>query len=174
MNDVYVAKLGKTVGLKGEIKIHVDSDFPEQFKKGAVFNTNRNIKLTVFSFNETRGVIKFEEFNNIDDAKKLTNQELHTSIDNTKDNCKLKEDQFFWFDIINCEIIEDGLLLGKVKDIHRYPIADYLEIETDAKLIDKKLPNTFLIPYGKEYILNSDIENKKIITKDALAILENS
>ena len=33
MDKIYIAKLGKTVGLKGQQKLHIDSDFPEQFKK---------------------------------------------------------------------------------------------------------------------------------------------
>lgn len=32
-DKIYVAKLGKTVGLKGDLKLFIDSDFPEQFKK---------------------------------------------------------------------------------------------------------------------------------------------
>ena len=32
-----VALLGKTIGLKGAIKLHNRSDFPSQFKKGAKF-----------------------------------------------------------------------------------------------------------------------------------------
>ena len=47
MNKVYVAKLGKTVGLQGHLRLFIDSDFPEQFKKGAIFTTNRNLILKV-------------------------------------------------------------------------------------------------------------------------------
>ena len=32
-----VAKIGKTIGLKGALKLHDKSDFPKQFKKGANF-----------------------------------------------------------------------------------------------------------------------------------------
>ena len=33
MNKVYVAKLGKAVGLQGHLRLFIDSDFPMQFKK---------------------------------------------------------------------------------------------------------------------------------------------
>lgn len=173
-NQIYVAKLGKSVGLKGEIKIFIDSDFPEQFKKGATFTTNKNISLTVKDYNESRGLILFNEINNIDDAKKLTNQQLFTSQEDTKDNCKLEKDQYFWFDLINCSIFENDELLGTISDIHRYPLGDYFEIDTNKALVEKNLPKTFLLPYEKSYIISVDIENKKIKTKDAKAILENS
>ncbi len=54
---------------------------------------------------------------------------------------------FSAFDLISCEIFENGLLLGKVKDIHRYPLNDYLEVETSSELISKQLPKVFLIPH---------------------------
>jgi len=175
MNNVYVAKLGKAVGLKGEMKIFIESDFPEQFKKGAIFTTNKNMTLEIASFNEKRGTVIFTSINNVDDAKKLTNSQLFTSYEQTKVDCELQENQFFWFDIELCQIIEDEKTLGKVIDIHRYPTSDYLEIKTDDALVQEGFSKTFLIPYVFDtYIVNVDIENKTITTKDALAILENS
>jgi 16S rRNA processing protein RimM len=52
---------------------------------------------------------------------------------------------------------------------------DYLEIITDEELVKKALPKVFLIPHiFDKYILNVDIDNKKIEVKDSLIILENS
>ncbi len=173
-NKIYVAKLGKSVGLNGEIKIFIDSDFPEQFKKGATFTTNKNTLLTVKNYNESRSIISFAEVNNIDDAKKLTNQQLFTTEEDTKENCKLNEDQFFWFDLIDCMVIENEEVLGTIVEIHRYPLGDYFEIKTEESLVGKELPKNFLLPYEKNYIKSVDIKNKKIEAKDAKAILENS
>jgi 16S rRNA processing protein RimM len=147
----------------------------KQFKKGAIFRTNKKLELKVVEYNSSRELIKFENFNDIDTAKKLTNQELFSSIEQTKENCKLKKNEFFWFDLISCNIYENGVLLGKVKDIQRYPLNDYLEIITDEELVKKALPKVFLIPHiFDKYILNVDIDNKKIEVKDSLIILENS
>lgn len=176
MNDkIYVGKLGKTVGLKGHVKLFIDSDFPEQFKKNAIFTTNRKLQLKVLEYNPKREIIKFENYEEVDLAKKLTNQELYVSIEDTKNNCNLEEDEYFWFDIIGCSVIEDEMILGKVKEIHRYPLDDYLEITTSQELVDKSLPKTFLIPYNKEnYIINVDIDKKTIEVKNSYLILENS
>lgn len=43
-SSIYIGKLGKTVGLDGSLKIYIESDFPEQFKKGAVFTTNKKAR----------------------------------------------------------------------------------------------------------------------------------
>jgi len=176
MNDkIYVAKLGKAVGLKGHLRLFVDSDFPEQFKKGVSFTTNKNTTLIVEEYNPKRDLIKFKDYDDVDISKKLTNQLLYSTIEETKNSCKLAANEHFWFDIVSCHVIENDLDLGEVVEIHRYPIEDYLEIKTSKQLVDKGLPKTFLIPYNTNtYIINVNIENKKIEVKDSLVILENS
>lgn len=174
-NKVFTAKLGKTVGLAGLVKVHIESDFPEQFRVGNSFVTNKKISLTVELYNQKNNSIKFEGINSIDDAKKLVNQELYSSIEQTRETCNLGKKQFFWFDIIGCKIFdEDEKCLGEVKDIHRYPISDYLEIDTNEDLIKQELPKVFLVPYIDQYIVKVDLENKMIHSKDCFAILENS
>ena len=135
MNKVYVAKLGKAVGLQGHLRLFIDSDFPMQFKKGAVFTTNRNLTLTILEYNPNKELVLFENYLDVDLARKLTNSELFTTQEATKEFCVLKENEFFWFDLISCEIFENDLLLGKVKDIHRYPLNEYLEVQTSSELV---------------------------------------
>ena len=172
---IFVAKLGKAVGLQGHLRLFIDSDFPEQFKKGAVFKTNKKLELKVAEYNPSRELIKFEDFNDVDTAKRLTNQELFATLEQTKENCKLKKNEFFWFDLISCIVYENGLELGKVKEIQRYPLNDYLEIETSSELVEKGNPKVFLIPHiFDKYVISVDIDNKKIEVKDSLVILENS
>ncbi len=173
--EVYVAKLGKTVGLKGHLRLIMDTDFPEQFKKGATYVSNKNLNLTIKEFNNSTQTVQFENFENIDLAKKLTNQQLFTTYEETRKNCQLGENEFFWFDLLNCKIIEDDKELGEVIDINRYPSCDYFEVKTASNLVEEGLPKTFLIPkIFDTYILNVDIDKKKITVQKSLEILENS
>lgn len=174
-DKIYVAKLGKAVGLKGHLRLFIDSDFPEQFKKGVTFTTNKKTTLKVSEYIPSRDLIKFENYDDMDNAKKLTNQQLYASIEETKNNCKLDENEFFWFDIVGCEVFENGKLLGIVKEMHRFPLDDYMEITTDESLIKENLPKNFLIPFKFEnYIIDVDIDNKRIEVKNSFEILENS
>lgn len=174
-SNIYVAKLGKAVGLKGHLRLFIDSDFPEQFKKGASFLTNKSIQLKVLEYNAKRELILFENYEDVELAKKLTNSQLFVSQEQTRQNCNLAKNEFFWFDLMDCEVFEGDLNLGVVSDIHRYPSSDYLEIKTSEDLVKKELPKQFLIPHiFDRYILDVDIENKKINVKDAYDILENS
>lgn len=174
-SDIYVAKLGKAVGLQGHLRLFIDSDFPEQFKKGATFKTNRNLNLKVLEYNPSRELIKFENYEDVDTAKKLTNQELYSSLEQTKESCKLGKNEFFWFDLISCEIFENDLKLGIVKELHRYPLNDYLEILTDEELVKKGLPKVFLLPHiFDKYIKDINVDKKVITVINAFEILENS
>jgi len=171
---IYVAKLGKTVGLNGTMKVYIDSDFPEQFKKNATFTTQKNRSLTIENFNPQSQTVKFLDINSVEDAKKLTNSHLFTSIEATKQNCELKEDQYFWFDLIDCILIENGETLGKIVDVQRLPLDDYFVIETSKELQEQDFTKQFLLPYTKDYIQKVDIEEKTITVINAKDILSAS
>ncbi|MCV3427789.1 ribosome maturation factor RimM [Campylobacter sp. IFREMER_LSEM_CL1904] len=172
-NDlVQVAKLGKSVGLKGYVKLHNLSDFFEQFKAGAKFFDGNQKIYTIKAFDKTRSLVLFEDFENLESAKKLTNITLFQSIKTTKETCKLKKDEYFYFDIIGCEIFENEQKLGIVEDILENGAGFLFCIKCDEKL-QTKVKN-FYIPYVDKYIQKVDIENKKIFTQSALDILENS
>jgi 16S rRNA processing protein RimM len=174
MKKVYVAKIGKTVGLKGFSKLYIDSDFPEQFKKGSRFFTDKNKELIVESYNQKNETVKFEGVESVEEAKKLTNRLLYSSQEDTKQNCQLGQKQYFWFDIINCEIVEDNEILGVVEDIQRLPLSDYLSVATTNELVQEDLAKSFMIPYLDQYILDVDIASKTITVKGAKDILEAS
>jgi len=172
-NNFQVAKLGKAIGLYGELKLHVKTDFPEQFNAGAVFNSKRG-ELEIESYNPERDLVKFKGVNSVEDAKKLTNVDLFTSEEKTRQDIKLGEGQFFWFDIENCLVYEGELLLGKVVEVERLSVTDYLKIETDENLVSKDMPNSFLIPYLDNFVLEVDTKAKLIKVQGGFDILEAS
>ena len=165
-----IAKLGKSYGIKGWQKIHLLTDFPEQFKPGATFSSDKK-DLTIEKIDLKRGLVKLKGVDTPEDAKKLTNRILYTTEEETKQNIKLKKDEYFWFDIIGCEVFEDGKRLGIVKDIERADV-DYLIINTDENLIKEGYPKRFLIDF-KRNVKDVDIENKRIEATSALDILES-
>jgi len=168
-----IAQLGKTVGLQGDMKLHLHTDFPEQFQKGKVFSSDRG-ELKVSSVNFKRGTIRFVGFETIDDAKKLTNTKIYASLEQTKELCSLDEGEHFWFDIIGCDIVDSDELLGRVVDIQRLLDTDYLYIKTDKELVDAGMAKDFLLPYIPRYVISADVEAKRVLTQDAKDILEAS
>ena len=153
MNEfVEVALLGKTVGLKGFVKLHNKGDFPNQFKKNAMFYDKDGKELVVKSYNRTNDTISFYGFENIDSAKTLTNKTIYSTEEETRKNCKLKKGEFFYFDVIGCEIYENNQRLGEVEDIDAVGTNHLFLVKTDENLIAKGLEKSFYIPYIDFYI----------------------
>ena len=169
----YIAQIGRTIGLWGDLKLNLHTDFPEQFKVGATFKTDRG-ELTISDVNFKRGIIRFQGHESIDSAKKLTNAKIYTDLEKTQQNCNLEEGQHFYFDIEGCVLVEDDVVIGMVDDIQRMADTDYLVVNTDKVLVEAGKSKSFLLPYIERYIIKADIENKKIYTKDAKDILEAS
>ena len=171
---MHIATIGKVVGLKGDMKFHIKSDFPEQFVKGASFIINDKERITLSAVNHERGLIKISGCTTPELARKFTNAKLYTTQEDTRDNCHLDDGQYFWFDILGCNVFEDSKSLGKVKEVERIGIVDYLSVETDDELVSKGLPKNFLIPYHEPFILDTDVGEKIITTSGAMDILEAS
>lgn len=70
----------------------------------------------------------------------------------------LEENEFLYKDLINSDVIDnDGSNLGKI-----------IEVEQGVNLLIKvKGSKEFYIPYVDEYIINFDLNNKKLYTKNA-------
>jgi 16S rRNA processing protein RimM len=168
-----IAQIGRTIGLWGDLKFHLHTDFPEQFKVGNTYKSNRG-DLTIADINFTRGIIRFTGYESIDSAKKLTNTKLYMDETQSKEACELKDGQHFWFDVIGCVVKQDDEVLGVIEDIQRMGDTDYLAIQTADVLVEAGLSKTFLIPYIDRYVIKADTDAKEVYTKDAKDILEAS
>ncbi len=169
----FIAQIGRTVGLWGDLKFHLHTDFPEQFKVGQTYQSSRG-ELTIADINFKRGTVRFSGYESVDLAKKLTNAKLYASEEETKVHCQLQEGEYFWFDVIGCSVEQDGEVLGRVREIQRMLDVDYLAIDTDRALLKDGMAKHFLLPYIPRYIVHTDVEAKVVFTKDAKDILEAS
>ena len=169
----FIAQVGKTHGLHGDLKLHLHTDFPEQFKSGYSFNTSSGL-LEIKEVNLTRGIISFRGYEGVDFAKKLTNTKIYATLEETKERCELSEGEHFWFDIEGCSVSENNVVLGKVSEMQRLADVNYMFIETDETLVAEGFSKTFLVPYIDRYLLKTDIDAQTVFTKDAKEILEAS
>ena len=169
----FIAQVGKTHGLHGDLKLHLHTDFPEQFKAGYSFQTSSGL-LEVKEVNLTRGIISFRGYEGVDYAKKLTNTKIYATLEETKERCELAEGEHFWFEIEGCSLVEEDVILGKISEMQRLAEVNYMFIETDEALVKEGFATTFLVPYIDRYLLKTDIDVKTVFTKDAKEILEAS
>ena len=169
----FIAQVGKPVGLQGDMKFHLHTDFPQQFHPGVTLESSRG-PLTIRSYNSKRGLIRFEGYESPEKARELTNAKIYSDEEQTRELCPLAEGEHYWFEIIGSELWDGEELLGRVREIQRMLDTDYLLIETDESLRGEGLPANFLLPYIPRYILSFDAESKRLEVRDAREILEAS
>jgi len=171
---LHIATIGKTVGIKGDMKIHLKCDFPEQFVNGSSFLINKKDRITLSKVDLDRLLVQVNGITNIEDAKKFTNAKLFTTEDETRKNCHLDEGEYFFFDLEDCEVYENGILLGRVKEVERLSITNYLSIVTDESLVQNGSAKSFLVPFSEPFKQDVDIDKKIITLSGAMDILEAS
>ncbi len=174
--DVLVAKCGRTIGLKGDIKLIIYTDFLEIFTPNNLFKCGDSF-LTLHCFNRHNASARFVEIADIENAKMLNSLLLYTTKDMTRKYCKLDDDEFFWFDIIGLNVYDGEILVGKVCDIERIANTNYLVVGVDSSIYDKYRhikAKQFLVPYIKRYIVRVDFSQKCVVTIDTIGILEES
>ncbi|WP_457743379.1 ribosome maturation factor RimM [Sulfurimonas sp.] len=173
-NLLHIATIGKTVGIKGDMKFHIKCDFPEQFVDGATFFINKKEKITLNDVNLDRGLVRINNITTPENAKKFTNAKLFTTYEDTRKSCHLDKDEYFFFDLEDCEVYEDGKKLGLVEEIERINVTNYLSIITDDSLVKNGYAKSFLVPFIKPFKLAVDIDEKVITLSGAMDILSAS
>ncbi|MGL2462168.1 ribosome maturation factor RimM [Helicobacter pylori] len=183
-----VGRIGKSVGLNGGLKLHLESDFPECLKKGVkvsaaplnAFSFASSFKeyvikeYVIHSYEHAKNLLFLETIHTPEKAKELTNLGLFMSEAESKKLCVLKEGEFFYCDLVGLSVVEENEILGKVIEIQRISQIDYFMVETTLNLVEKGLAKIFLIPYRDFYIQEILLQDKKITTHNAKTLLENS
>lgn len=157
MNEmIYIGKTVSTFGIKGELK--VISDFEKCDKAYKIGNKIliNNIEHVISGIRYHKNYILLE----IDDLKNINNilKYVGFNIYIKRMDLHLEENEFLYKDLINSDIIDnDGSNLGKI-----------IEVEQGVNLLIKvKGSKEFYVPYVDEYIINFDLNNKKLYTKNA-------
>lgn len=164
MSDGRLLNIGKIVnthGIKGEMKIWPQTDFPEvRFKPGNKLlmfppETGEPITIEIVSSREQKKmyVLKIKGFDNINQVEKYKGWELKVAED---DRVPLDEGEYYVRDIVGCEVeTEEGEKLGTVTDILS-PGANDIWVVQMAK--GKEL----LLPVIDDVVLDVDITARKI------------
>ncbi len=160
MNEelVAIAVVAKPRGLRGEVIANILTDFPGRFDNlTRVFGIDSGgnateLELERFFFQKNRVVLKFKEYNSIEEAETLRNLEICIP---ESEAVELEEDEFFDWELENCEVktLEDQSI-GRVKEVFR--------AGENVNLVVVNRDKNFMIPFVKAICPEVDIENKLI------------
>ncbi|MBC6350321.1 ribosome maturation factor RimM [Lactobacillus melliventris] len=157
-----VARILSTHGLKGEVKVALITDFPEErfaSNQELALKDNPQTKLTVKCGRPFKQfwLVQFNEITDIDSAEKLLGKTLVVSKQNQHD---LPDGAYYYRDILGCAIIDNqsGNDLGKITGIETPSANDVWEVT-------EQNGNEYLIPYIDEVVKKIDIAHKKIFVE---------
>lgn len=154
MKYLEVGKIVTTHGIKGEVKVQVITDNIERFNKGNLLylgDKKEKIIIDNSRFQKNMILLSFNKINNINDVLKYVNQTLYVDIDEVR-----TEDEIYYDDLIDCIVYVNNQKIGIVEDVIEVPQGEILKIL-------KNNQEYALVPYVSEFIVDVDINEKKII-----------
>ncbi|AVB11253.1 ribosome maturation factor RimM [Bacillus velezensis] len=156
-----VGKIVNTHGIKGEVRVISKTDFAEErYKPGNTLylfaeGAAEPIKVTVSAhrLHKQFHLLQFKEMPSLNEVEHLRNMVIKVP---EEDLGELEEDEFYFHEIIGCEVVsEDGELIGTVKEILT-PGAN------DVWVVQRKGKKDALIPYIASVVKDININEKKI------------
>ncbi len=153
---VYLAKIGRTRGLKGELKIHIYNPDSDLFEQGETFRISGDSGFEELTIARTNGDwVFFEEINSPEEAKPLTNKELFLYREELPE---LDDGTFYHEDLIGCEVFESETSdkIGILKTILYTASNDVWEVISENG-------QEHLIPMLEGVIEKVDLEKNRIV-----------
>ena len=158
-----VGQLGKTHGLKGEIRFRPYRPFFSDLLQNNLTITVGTKQLTLISCRETASflLLKFRDIDTPEKAQFHVNQELWFPLEAveaiTPEPINFPERWIGW------DVVEQGKPLGTVKDILQSKANDILTVQNEAG-------DEWLVPVIDEYILHVDPETKTLTVKKPVLV----
>ena len=115
-----------------------------------------------FKINNNKLTGKLKKCNSINCAEKLNGKKIFIDINHLPKN---KKNQFYIFDLINCEVkTSKNILLGNIIDIDNFGAGDLIKIKKDNN-------KSFYIPMNEDNVAKVDLKKKLVIVNPIKGIL---
>lgn len=157
MEKIKLGQITGAVGLKGEFKVFDYGDDPLRFKKYTrIYIDDKMYGLKSARVQKNLVVLLVDGISDRNEAEKLRGKDIYIDENQLP---KLPEGTYYIRDLIGFDIVsEDGEHIGFLEDIYKNTAQPLYVIKTD----DGK---EGYIPGVDEFILNTDVKEKKITVK---------
>ncbi|MGG4035815.1 ribosome maturation factor RimM [Paenibacillus cisolokensis] len=161
-----VGKVVNTHGIRGEIKVLSQTDFPDvRFAPGSrltLLDERRGTAVPVevagSRLHKNVYILKLNGFDNINDVEKYKGWSLKVSRD---DQVELEEGEYYYHEIIGCRVVtEDGETLGEVTEILTPGANDVWVVKRPP---GKGKP--VLLPVIDDVVLDVDVAERKVTVR---------
>ena len=107
--------------------------------------------IETIQINSNKALVKFEEVDAIEDASELVKCEVYLPLTYLPE---LKEGEYYFHDLVGCEVFENDVLLGTVKEVIDLNGNELLNVIHNGKEV--------LIPIKDEILLKVSINKKRL------------
>ncbi|WP_026951964.1 ribosome maturation factor RimM [Algoriphagus mannitolivorans] len=153
-----LGRLAKVHGLRGEVNVVLDVDFPEDYDGLEHLFLEQKGRLVPFFLEHfviqpgNRALAKFEELDTIEQVEMLVGSEVYLPLTELPE---LEEDQYYYHELIDFEVIDETKgLIGPVQIIYDLETQDLLGVTHQGKEV--------LIPIQDGIITKVDKAAKKV------------
>lgn len=166
-DDCYqLGKVVKTHGLRGEITIFLDVDFPDEYSELESVFVDTNGKLVPFFIESLhlqgeRAIVALEDVETIDDAKPLVGKDLYLPLSRLP---KLPDGKFYYHELIGFEFYDGERHIGQVSHVYEFPTHYLLHVDHQGTEV--------LVPAEDEIIRSVNLAEKKIYAELPHGLLE--
>ena len=150
-------------GLRGHVKVAVETDFPQRFSSSSHVYINRQITvIDEATLHKGHIIIKLHGVDSEEEADELVGHVIEVHRSQLFD---LKDGEYFHFQLIDLKVItSDGDVIGKISDILSLASADVYVINGKS--------GDILIPATDEVIKSIDINKGIMIIEPIAGLLE--
>lgn len=159
MEDIFqVGVISSTHGIAGEVKVFPTTDDVKRFKKlkHVILDTGKekmNLEVCQVKFFKQMVILKFKEFNNINEVERFRGKSLYVTRENA---VKLQKDEYFIADMIGMRVIStEGEELGILEDVLQTGA-------NDVYVVEKEGSQQLLLPAIKACIREINMEQGTI------------
>jgi 16S rRNA processing protein RimM len=163
---IEIGKIVTTQALKGEVKVMPWCDYPEfiiEFESLYLGKDKKILEIESSKIMKNMVVLKFKNFDTIEQAQKIVNQILYIN----KDDVELDEGTYFVQDLIGLKVydIDSKILYGELIDVHQTGANDVYTIKGETR--------EYLVPAIPDVVLETNIEEKTMFIRPLKGLFED-
>lgn len=153
-----IGSIATTHGVHGEVKVYPTTDDPGRYKKikEVILDNGKEQKtahIEQTKFFKQMVIVKFREYNTMDEAEKLRGYELYVTREHA---IPLKKNEYYIADLIDMQVITDeGAALGVIEDVLQTGA-------NDVYVVQQPSGKEILLPAIRDCILSVDVPEKKM------------
>lgn len=153
-NDwIEIGTLLKPVGLKGEIRVFVLTDFLNQRFKGGetIYYQNQDqylpLEIEAMRVHKEQAILRFKGYTSLEAVAAFNQKKVFI---HRQQRHELAADDYYFDELVNLEVYQDQQYLGKVIDVFEQPASAILRIQTKTSV--------FLLPFVKAFVQKVDLQ----------------